>query len=319
MGAYYTTGGGHSLIPQVVTGQQSTETHSDNSGYGFNALAPIAHEAARSRPASTDPTGTAITWVPAPAEPLTRSTLLRRCTRPEAVILSERELLRQSERTTDPVGRRRGWVVPGLNSNESSNSLDLHGQLPVTRLLPNLQTSAFVERRTQLFLGENYGVNSYGGSATYSHALLDGTFNATVSVTANTSDQNRRGYSGLFDQRRITPDEILGWHVNGSFGYAQNVQTLLVTYMNSFYNYSGNAKAELGKIQRERGRRRRADRVDRAGRHREQQPELQRQCGLQRPGSQPPAATPNPAGRRWRLARVWCRCRCPRRFCPRAW
>ena len=44
--------------------------------------------------------------------------------------------------------------------------------------------------------------------------------------------------------------------MTGSFGYAQNVQTLLVTYMNSFYNYSGNVQAQLGQVQRQRGRRR---------------------------------------------------------------
>jgi len=41
---------------------------------------------------------------------------------------------------------------------------------------------------------------------------------------------------------------ILGWHVSGSFGYAQNAQTLLVTYMNSFYNYSGNMRRRWGKV-----------------------------------------------------------------------
>ncbi len=37
MGAYYTLGASHSLIPQIVTGEQSFETHTDNSAYGFNA------------------------------------------------------------------------------------------------------------------------------------------------------------------------------------------------------------------------------------------------------------------------------------------
>jgi hypothetical protein len=36
MGAYYSAGGGHALIPEVVTGQEQTETHSDSSAYGFN-------------------------------------------------------------------------------------------------------------------------------------------------------------------------------------------------------------------------------------------------------------------------------------------
>src|ERR1019366_2320981 len=43
-------------------------------------------------------------------------------------------------------------------------------------------------------------------------------------------------------------NELLGWKVSGSFGYAQNVQTLLVTYMNSYYNYSGSARHRWGKF-----------------------------------------------------------------------
>ena len=34
--------------------------------------------------------------------------------------------------------------------------------------------------------------------------------------------------------------------MNESFSYAQNVQTLLVTYMNSYYNYSGNISRNWG-------------------------------------------------------------------------
>ena len=33
-----------------------------------------------------------------------------------------------------------------------------------------------------------------------------------------------------------------------SFGYAQNAQTLLVTYTNSFYNYSGNLRRNWGRF-----------------------------------------------------------------------
>jgi hypothetical protein len=42
--------------------------------------------------------------------------------------------------------------------------------------------------------------------------------------------------------------EVLGWKVSGTFGYAQNVQTLLITYMNSSFNYSGNARRRWGKL-----------------------------------------------------------------------
>jgi hypothetical protein len=111
----------------------------------------------------------------------------------------------------------------------------------------NLQASVTAERRTQTFLGESYGVDSYGGSATYGHKLYDGTFNAAVTVTANKADQTGEDTLGISTNENYS-SEIKGWHVTGSFGYAQNVQTLLVTYMNSFYNISGNARRRWGKL-----------------------------------------------------------------------
>ena len=41
---------------------------------------------------------------------------------------------------------------------------------------------------------------------------------------------------------------LLRWHINESFTYAQNAQTLLVTYTNSFYNYSGSARRNWGRF-----------------------------------------------------------------------
>ena len=139
-----------------------------------------------------------------------------------------------------------GGVVTGLNSNASSDSLDL---MSVASYSPatNLQTSAFYERRTQDFLGVTYGVNSYGASATYGHALLNGTFNSSLTVTANSSDNTGADTLGISASENYS-SLVLGWHVNESFGYAQNVQTLLVTYMNSFYNYSGNARRNWGQF-----------------------------------------------------------------------
>ncbi len=37
------------------------------------------------------------------------------------------------------------------------------------------------------------------------------------------------------------------WFVSG-FSYAQNAQTFLVTYMNSYYLYSGNVRHRFGRM-----------------------------------------------------------------------
>ena len=62
---------------------------------------------------------------------------------------------------------------------------------------PNVQTTAYVERRTQSFLGQDYGVNSFGGTVIYQHKLLDGYFNSALNVTENTSDNSGGSGNGF--------------------------------------------------------------------------------------------------------------------------
>jgi len=139
-----------------------------------------------------------------------------------------------------------GGAVPGIAANQTSDSVDMQA---ISTYIPtrDLQTSLFVERRSQLFEGEDYGVNSYGGGATYTHRTHEGTINASLSLVGNKSDQNGTdtlGFSSTVNYTNVIKD----WHVSGSFGYSQNVQTLLVTYMNSSYNFSGSARRRFGKL-----------------------------------------------------------------------
>lgn len=246
MGAYYSKGGGHSLVPQVIGGQLSTEIDSDNSAYGFNITHKLPLQGAVSGGVNrsewnSDFLGT------------TTSGTIDTFNFLASVHPNQKLAFTATANYSDNLNGQliqtvlnAGGVVSGLNTNQSSNSTDLMG---VATYIPvaHVQTSAFAERRTQSFLGENYGVNSYGGSATYTHNLFDGTFNAGLTFTANTSDtsdQDSLGFSTTDNYSSV----ILGWHVNASFGYAQNVQTLLVTYMNSYFNYSGNLQRNWGRL-----------------------------------------------------------------------
>jgi hypothetical protein len=246
MGAYYSLGGGHSLIPAVVTGEQNTESHSSDSAYGFNVAhqlplkgsisAGINRSTWSSDYLGTDSSGTidTLTFLAA-VHPVTK--------------LSVSASANYSDNLSGQLIQSvvaAGGVVPGLDSDESSNSLDLLGIASYTPMA-NLQTSVYMERRTQEFLGENYAVDSYGGGLTYAHTLLKGNFNAALNVTDNTSNQSSANALG-FSTTENYSNQILGWNVSGSFGYAQNVQTLLVTYMNSFYNYSGNMRRRWGNL-----------------------------------------------------------------------
>ena len=243
MGAYFSKGAAHSIIPPVITATIE-EIQSDNTAYGYNVshLLPLRGSFAASINRSTwnttylgaDSTGSIDTVnASAGVHPTNK--------------LSLTATANYSDNLTGQIIQSligAGGVTPILNSNQSSNSLDFMTVATYTPL-PNLQTAGFFERRTQTFLDQNYGVNSYGGSASFTHKLLDGTINTAVSVTANSSDQNSQDTMGISASENYS-NVVLGWRVNESFNYAQNVQTLLVTYMNSYYNYSGNIARNWG-------------------------------------------------------------------------
>ena len=246
MGAYFSSGGGHSLIPEAVSGQENSETHSDNSAYGFNVSHRLPMHGS---------------WVVAVNRSnfadeyagISTSGTIDLVNMIAAVHPTGKLYLSVSADYSDNLSGQliqsvvaAGGAVPGLNSNESSDSVDLMAVAGYS-MQRNLQATAYVERRNQSYLGESYGETSYGGSANYSRSTPYGNFNAALNVTANTSDQTGEDTLG-FSTTENYSGEIRGWKVNGSFGYAQNVQTLLVTDMNSFYNYSGNANRRWGKL-----------------------------------------------------------------------
>ena len=108
-------------------------------------------------------------------------------------------------------------------------------------LAPGLQTQVDVQRREQNYLGHSYIADTYGGDLIYSTPALGGFLSASVNVTdtnGNYSNGNSIGFSTNVAFNR----NIQGWGVSGDFSYDQNVQTYLITYMNSFYTFSGNVR-----------------------------------------------------------------------------
>ena len=229
-----------------MTGEQSFETHTDNSAYGFNATHRLPLRGLFSAGVNRSSWNTNYLGSNTKGSIDTFNSLVglhpsNRFSVSASINYSD-NLTGQLIQSIVAVG----GLVSGINSSESSNSLDLMGDATYTPL-PNLQTTGFVERRSQSFLGEDYGVDSFGGSATYSHKVLEGSFNTTVNVSANAAEKT--GEDTLsFSTNENYSSIIMGWNVTGSFGYAQNAQTLLVTYMNSFYNYSGSIRRRWGQF-----------------------------------------------------------------------
>jgi hypothetical protein len=246
LSGYYSNGSGQALIPQVVTGQQSTQSQSSNNGYGLNVSHRLPMEGSFSAGVNRSD------W---------SSNYLVSTTTGNIDIFNANAGIHPTQKLSITANASysdnlsgqlyqaviaAGGVIPGINTSQQSNSFDVMGVVTYNPAL-NLQTSASVERRSQYFLGQTYGVNSFNQSATYSHALLQGTFNAAANITENTADNTGESTLG-FSANGNYSNQILGWHVTGSFGYAQNVQTLLITYMNSYYNYSGNVRRRWGRF-----------------------------------------------------------------------
>ena len=141
-------------------------------------------------------------------------------------------------------GQQSGGILQ--QTEQSSSALYLSGY-GAYALAPNLQVNFEAQRRQQTFLGNSYGSNSYGAGLVYTRPLLGGSINASVNVADNTSDQsigNALSFSTDLGYSRSFAD----WTVGGNVSYAQNVQSFLLTYMNSFYVYSASVRHRFGRI-----------------------------------------------------------------------
>ncbi len=245
MGAFYNHGTSNSMIPAVLAGEQSAETSSTSGAYGFNlshvlplsgsASAGINHSNYSTTFLGSTSSGTVdLTSALATLHPTQR--------------LSLTASLNYSDNLTGQLVEAivaAGGAVPST-SNEKSDSLDVMTEAGYAAS-EHLEAQASWERRSQTFLGESYTVDSYTAGASYMRALLGGTFNGAASLTENMGDQdneNNLGVSANASYSRV----IGGWHTSGTFGYAQNAETLVVTYMNSYYNYNVNVRRNWGKF-----------------------------------------------------------------------
>ena len=242
-GAYYTKGWSHARIPQIVAGLV-TETHSDSDGLGVNVTHMLPWNG--SATAGFNRSHWDSNYLGYTSSGTIDIVNAMAAVHPKQSV-SFTGTLNYSDNLAGQLIQSvvsAGGAVSGLNTSSSSNSLDTMGTATYTPM-PSLQTSAFVEHRSQTFLGESFGVSSYGGSLGYSRRLLEGSFNGSFVLTANKADKTGEDTLG-FSTTENYSTVVLGWHVTESFGYAQNVQTLLVTYMNSYYNFSGNAHRNWG-------------------------------------------------------------------------
>ena len=133
-----------------------------------------------------------------------------------------------------------GGVVPvNLGSGAQSFTLGAATNYQFTNFL---SATAQATHYVQSYFGQSYAGTFVSGTVNYSKRLFDMfSFSATVLDSSNGADTNAIGFIGNVNYSH----KILGWQTAAQFSYAQNVQTLLVTYTTSYYNYSANLHRRL--------------------------------------------------------------------------
>ena len=134
--------------------------------------------------------------------------------------------------------------VVDSTSEESSHALNILFNTTYS-FAANLQAQGFIERRQQTFLGASYGSNLYDGGVYYTRQIAGGYMGVAGNIfdsTVDTSSENALGFNVNLNYGR----RIGAWSVAGYLSYAQNVQTLLVTYNASQYSFSGNIGRRIG-------------------------------------------------------------------------
>ncbi len=243
LSSYYAKGTSGSLIPQVLANApQSQESTSDSSGYGFSIghSLPMRGQFSSNFDRSDVHSDYLGYKYDGTIDTINASV--------SAQPTNKLHLAAGANYSDNLAGVLYQSILPATGTvlaanQQSSHAMDLQGSASYN-FLPNLQTQVYVDRRTQHFLGEDSGATGYGAGVSYAHDLLGGSLSGSVFLIDNTidhSDQSSLGLSTSVGYNRRIGD----WSFGGSFSYAQNVQTLLIMYTNSYYNYSLNVRRKF--------------------------------------------------------------------------
>jgi hypothetical protein len=136
-----------------------------------------------------------------------------------------------------------GGGIPLVQLDSHSNSSTLSGGASYN-FTKNLYGQAQITYFDQTYFGSSYQGSFFSGTVGYGKRILDiFTFSGSVIESTNKFANNSLGFIGNMNAFR----RFGGWEASGGFSYAQNVQTLLVTYTTSYYNYNANLHRRLGR------------------------------------------------------------------------
>lgn len=134
-----------------------------------------------------------------------------------------------------------GTPVQGLSLGTGAHSWTIGGgaAYKFTNFLSATSQATYYD---QTYFGRNYTGTYVSGTITYDKRLLNMfTLSGSVIDSNNGQGTNALGFIGNVNFFH----RFKGWQTSGVFSYAQNVQSLLVTYTTSYYQYSANLHRKL--------------------------------------------------------------------------
>jgi len=135
-----------------------------------------------------------------------------------------------------------GTVQTPFNLGSGSDSLQFGGGATY-QFTHFLSAQAQATYYDQYYFGKSYTGTYISGTVDLSRRLFDMfSFSAGVVESSNGQGSNAVGFIGHVNYFH----RIKGWETSGMFAYAQNVQSFLITYTTSYYNYSARLHRRLG-------------------------------------------------------------------------
>lgn len=134
------------------------------------------------------------------------------------------------------LGNNGAIPLPVINLGSNSYSMTAGGGAGY-QLTNNLSSNAFVSYYNQHYYGNSYSGTFISGMLNYNKKLFDMfSFSAGVVDGYSQAGSNNVGFIGT-----VNYFHRFGlWETSGSFSYAQNVQSVLITDTSSYYYYNAN-------------------------------------------------------------------------------
>jgi len=134
-----------------------------------------------------------------------------------------------------------GGIPVNVNLGSNSQSLTLSGGASY-QISRTMSASVTANHYQQYYFGQNYDGNYLSANLNYGRKLLNMfTLSGGIVDSSTGNGDNALGFIANVNYFR----RFRGWETSGFFSYAQNVQTLLITYTTSSYNYNARLRHRL--------------------------------------------------------------------------